>query len=128
MVPGPPRLEPSTRGSFREKGRLLEPKSPSDRNVTLVCTRQGPGNSHCRPTVDIDNAGCQPHRGRFCPDSRARCDSGDRQCKVIFPLFATMRGWHGSCFITLEKGEKIMDTILIVLVLLFLFGGGGYYW
>src|ERR1017187_845787 len=77
--PGPPRLEPSTRGSFREKGRLLEPKSPSDRNVTLVCTRQGPGNSHCRPTVDIDNAGCQPHRGRFCPDPRARCDSGDRQ-------------------------------------------------
>jgi hypothetical protein len=41
------------------------------------------------PSVDIDNAGCQPRRGRSCPDSRARCDSGDRQGKVIFPLFAT---------------------------------------
>ena len=47
-----------------EKGRLLEPRSPSGQNarlrgrieketegVTLVSTRHSPHNSHCTPTV-----------------------------------------------------------------------------
>ena len=33
--PGPPRAEPLLRGAFMEKGRLLEPKSPSGQNARL---------------------------------------------------------------------------------------------
>ena len=33
--PGPPRADPLLRGAFMEKGRLLEPKSPSGQNARL---------------------------------------------------------------------------------------------
>jgi hypothetical protein len=51
------RAEPLLRGSFREKGRLLEPKSPSGQ--TLRATR--PRNSHCALT-DAGNSDCAPIR------------------------------------------------------------------
>src|SRR5450759_3281828 len=39
--PGPPRSETSARGAFMEKGRLLEPKSPSGQNAGLRGTERG---------------------------------------------------------------------------------------
>jgi hypothetical protein len=107
---------------------------------------QAPGNSHCAPTVrffftkTIESRRPQSLQSTSITQVASPVEAGpvptlghgailaiDR-ARSSSPCSRRMRGWHGSCFIPLERGEKIMDTILIVLVLLFLFGGGGYYW
>jgi len=59
------RAEPLLRGRLLGKGRLLEPKSPSEQNARLrprFLRAAAPGNSHCAPTecvaLDVARSFC----------------------------------------------------------------------